>query len=80
MEAVDDVVVHHPVALLAIVVLVVRALWRPDAEHGGFLWAAVAYVIAASVGPAHGEATSHLATAGLVLFAFIGLTPRRNAA
>ena len=55
------------VALVALVFLVGRTLWRPDAEARGFLWAAVAAVIAASVGPAAGRATLHLANAGLVL-------------
>jgi diguanylate cyclase (GGDEF)-like protein len=55
------------VAIAAIAALVARTLWRPDAENRGFLWAAVASVIAASVGPADGRATLHLANAGLVL-------------
>jgi diguanylate cyclase (GGDEF)-like protein len=55
------------VALVAIAVLVARTLWRPDAEARGFLWAAIASVIAASAGPAGGRATLHLASAGLVL-------------
>ncbi len=55
------------VALAAIAVLLARALWRPCAESRGFLWAAVATVIAASVGPAVGRSTLHLANAGLVL-------------
>jgi diguanylate cyclase (GGDEF)-like protein len=55
------------VVLAALVLLVGRTLWRPDAEARGFLWAAVAAVIAASVGPAGGRATLHLANAGLVL-------------
>ncbi len=55
------------VALVAILALVARALWRSDAEHRGFLWATVACVIAVSAGPAGGRATLHLATAGFVL-------------
>jgi diguanylate cyclase (GGDEF)-like protein len=55
------------IALAAIVALLVRALWRPDFESRGFLWAAVASVIAASAGPAGGRATLYLASAGLVL-------------
>jgi diguanylate cyclase (GGDEF)-like protein len=55
------------VALVAVAALVARTLWRPDAEAKGFLWAAVASVIATSVGPAEGHATSYLASAGLVL-------------
>lgn len=54
-------------ALLAIAALVARTLWRPDAEARGFLWAAIASVIAVSAGPAHGRATLHFAGAGLVL-------------
>lgn len=54
-------------ALAAIAALVARTLWRPDAESRGFLWAAIASVIAASAGPAGGRATLHLANAGLVL-------------
>ena len=55
------------VALAAIAALVARTLWRPDAESRGFLWAAIACVIAVSAGPAGGRATLHLANAGLVL-------------
>ena len=55
------------VALVAIGTLVGRAIWRPAPESRGFLWAAVACVIAASAGPAGGRATLHLATAGLIL-------------
>jgi diguanylate cyclase (GGDEF)-like protein len=55
------------VALVAIAALVARTLWRPDAESRGFLWAAIGSVIAASAGPAQGQATSYLASAGLVL-------------
>ena len=55
------------VAALAIAALVARVVWRPDAESRGLLWAAVAVVIATSVGPAAGRATLHLANAGLVL-------------
>jgi diguanylate cyclase (GGDEF)-like protein len=54
-------------ALIAIGALVARTLWRPDAEARGFLWAAIASVIAVSVGPAGGRATLHLSNAGLVL-------------
>jgi diguanylate cyclase (GGDEF)-like protein len=55
------------VALIAIGVLAGRAVWRPDPECRGFLWAAVGCVIAASAGPAGGRSTLHLANAGLVL-------------
>jgi diguanylate cyclase (GGDEF)-like protein len=55
------------VALSAIVVLVARILWRPDAEGRGLLWASIASVIATSAGPADGRATLYLACAGLVL-------------
>ena len=55
------------VALVALAVLVARALWRADAESRGFLWAAIGCVIAASAGPADGRATLYLASAGLVL-------------
>jgi GGDEF domain-containing protein len=54
-------------ALLGIAVLAGRALWRPDADSRGFLWAAVGGVIAACAGPANGYATLYLASAGLVL-------------
>ena len=54
-------------ALAAIVALVARVLWRPDAESRGLLWAAVAGVIAMSLGPVRGGPTLHLANAGLVL-------------
>lgn len=54
-------------ALLAIAALVGRALWRPDAEARGFLWAAVGSVIAIEAGPAGGRATAYFASAGLVL-------------
>ncbi len=56
-------------ALLSIGILVARTLWRPDAETRGFLWAAIASVIATSAGPANGRATLYLASAGLVLVA-----------
>ena len=55
------------VALAAVAALVVRAMWRPDFESAGFLWAAVGGVVAASAGPAGGRATLYLANAGLVL-------------
>ena len=55
------------VAIAAIGALVVRAVWRPDFESRGFLWAAVASVIAMSAGPAGGRATLYLANAALVL-------------
>ena len=55
------------VALGAIAVLAGRALWRPDPENRGFLWAAIGSVIAAGAGPARGHATLHLASAALVL-------------
>lgn len=55
------------VALVAIATLAGRALWRPDPESRGFLWAAVGSVIATSSGPAAGRATLYLASAGLVL-------------
>jgi diguanylate cyclase (GGDEF)-like protein len=55
------------VALVAVAALVARTLWRPDAESRGFLWAAIGTVIAASAGPAEGQATLYLASAGLVL-------------
>ena len=55
------------VALIAIASLVARTLWRPDAESRGFLWAAIGCVIAASAGPAEGQSTLYLASAGLVL-------------
>ena len=60
------------VALVAILALVGRTLWRPDAESRGLLWAAVGCVIAMSMVPvgarsAAGSATVHLANAGLVL-------------
>ena len=55
------------VVLAAIAALVVRALWRQDAEGKGFLWAAIGSVIAVSAGPAGGRATLYLASAGLVL-------------
>lgn len=55
------------VALLVVALLLGRAMWRPDAEARGFLWAAVAIIIAASLGPAGGRATLHLANAGLIL-------------
>lgn len=55
------------VALAALAVLVVRTLWRPEFESRGFLWAAVASVIAVSAGPAGGRATLYLSNAGLVL-------------
>lgn len=55
------------VALMAIVVLAARTLWRPDAEARGLLWAAIGSVIAMSAGPAEGRATLYLASAGLVL-------------
>ncbi|HEX4682926.1 MAG TPA: GGDEF domain-containing protein [Gemmatimonadaceae bacterium] len=55
------------VALAALAVLIGRTLWHPDPESRGFLWAAVASLIAASVGPAGGRATLHLANAALVL-------------
>lgn len=54
-------------ALLAVAALVVRTLWRPDFESRGFLWAAVASVIAASVVAVDGHSTLYLADAGLVL-------------
>ena len=54
-------------ALLAVAALVVRTLWRPDFESRGFLWAAVASVIAASVVAVGGHTTLYLADAGLVL-------------
>ena len=54
-------------ALLAVVALAGRTLWRPDAESRGLLWAAVGCVIAMSVGPVRGGPTLHLANAGLVL-------------
>lgn len=53
--------------LLAIAALVVRTLWHPDFESRGFLWAAFASVIAASVVAAGGHTTLYLADAGLVL-------------
>ncbi|MGH7669463.1 MAG: diguanylate cyclase, partial [Gemmatimonadaceae bacterium] len=53
--------------LLAIAALVVRTLWRPDFESRGFLWAAVASVIAASVVGVGGHTTLYFADAGLVL-------------
>lgn len=55
------------VALAGVAALVVRAVWRPDFESRGFLWAAVAGVIAMRAGPAGGRATLYLANAGLVL-------------
>jgi diguanylate cyclase (GGDEF)-like protein len=55
------------VALLAVAILAGGALWRPNPESRGFLWAAIGSVIAASAGPAGGRATLHLASAGLVL-------------
>ena len=54
-------------AAMAIAALVARAVWRPDAATRGFLWAAIASVVAASVGPEGGRATPYLAAAGLVL-------------
>lgn len=69
-ELVDWLPLGQPAAvaaLLAITALVARTLWRPDPEARGFLWAAIASVIAVSVGPAHGRATVHFAGAGLVL-------------
>ncbi len=54
-------------ALLAIAALVVRTLWHPDFESRGFLWAAVASVIATSVVAAGGHTTLYLADGGLVL-------------
>jgi diguanylate cyclase (GGDEF)-like protein len=54
-------------ALLAIAALVVRTLWRADFDSRGFLWAAVASVIAASAMGAGGHTTLYLADAGLVL-------------
>ena len=54
-------------ALLAIAMLVVRTLWRPDFESRGFLWAAVGGVIAAGAVEAGGRTTLYLANAGFVL-------------
>ncbi len=54
-------------ALLAIVALVVRTLWRPDFESRGLLWAAVGSVVAASVVGAGGHTTLYLANSGFVL-------------
>ena len=55
------------VALVAIAALAARTLWRPDVESRGFLWAAIGSVIAVSAGPAEGQATLYLASAGLML-------------
>ena len=55
------------VALVAIAALVARTLVQPAAETRGFLWAAIGCVIATSAGPARGQATLYLASAGLVL-------------
>ncbi|HET7632353.1 MAG TPA: GGDEF domain-containing protein [Gemmatimonadaceae bacterium] len=54
-------------ALVAIAVLLIRALWRPDFESRGFLWAAVASLIAVSVVDAGGQVRLYLAAGGLVL-------------
>ena len=54
-------------ALLAIAALVLRTLWRPDFESRGFLWAAVASLVATSVLAAGGETTLYLSAGGLVL-------------
>ena len=54
-------------ALVALAVLVARALWRPEPAARGFLWAAISSVVATSVGPEGGRATPYLASAALVL-------------
>lgn len=62
--------IGQPAALVdcvALAVLLGRALYQPDAESRGFLWAAVGCVMAAAAGPDGGYSTLYFASAGLVL-------------